>query len=843
MPGVASQPPLTLSFPAKVAGQASSKTGDRGSPGIKASTPGPSPSTALPPINNPAQLGFSVSHQKVELDLDFKNRSVRGRTEITIYPHSRDLKNIRLNFSQGDVQNASINGRGASWKYQDPYHSLRLHSVHQWRRLGQKLESLCQAPMGSPDLVFAIPKGVYIEELDPYSVEAQDRVYLRVPSGTGPAPSAATDDPADAQSAATKAGEPPKYTALTLSIDFAIDNIRDGLQFIGVANGDGRYPYAYTNNMTHVNSYCCLFPCVADTNARNSWEVALTCPATLDDVFPTLQPNGQPSRDDESTEIIAVCSGDLADEIVDPQNPTKKTFSFSWSAPLSASQIGFAVGPFEYVNLSQFRDDDEDGQLGENAIPVHGFCLPGRADEVRNTCVPLAKAIDFISLSYGLYPFSSFKLCFVDDLACSTISTASLSICSHRLLFPEDVIDHLYDSTRALVYTLACQWVGVNIKPKSVCDTWVTVGLAYYITDTFMRKLCGNNEYRYRQKLMADQVCDIDISRPSLYDLGPLLRLDASQLEFMELKAPLVMYILERRLSKASGKPTISRIISRIFLNARMGELPGNGALTTSYFQRTCERFGHAKLDIFFQQWAYGAGCPRFQATQRFNKKKLVVEMMIRQVQGDQTGPRDLDRDTFMRDVKEETRNVYAGHVQTVFTGPMTIRIHEADGTPYEHIVDIKEGVTKFDIPYNTKYKRLKRNKRQKDRTGAVNPPNTPNAVAGATTVVAEAGSEMQDDVLLYCLGDVLQTEEDVQKWRLVDWSKEDEDRMGQESYEWIRMDADFEWICKMSLTMPEYMYLSQLQQDRDVVAQYEARIFSLPFRSRSALLCFELCS
>jgi hypothetical protein len=160
-----------------------------------------------------------------------------------------------------------------------------------------------------------------------------------------------------------------------------------------------------------------------------------------------------------------------------------------------------------------------------------------------------------------------------------------------------------------------------------------------------------------------------------------------------------------------------------------------------------------------------------------------------------------------MRDVKEEIRGVYAGTVQPVFSGSMTIRIHEADGTPYEHIVEIKEGITKFDIPYNTKYKRLKRNKRQKER-------------AAAST--GDPNSETQDDVLLYCLGDVLQTEEEVQDWKLVDWSKEDEERMGQESYEWIRMDADFEWICKLSLVMPGYMYLSQLQQDRDVVAQLE---------------------
>lgn len=138
----------------------------------------------------------------------------------------------------------------------------------------------------------------------------------------------------------------------------------------------------------------------------------------------------------------------------------------------------------------------------------------------------------------------------------------------------------------------------------------------------------------------------------------------------------------------------------------------------------------------------------------------------------------------------------------------MTIRIHEADGTPYEHIIEIKEATTKFDIPYNTKYKRLKRSRRQKERS--------------ALAAGIEFPAEGNDDVLIYCLGDILQSDEEVKEWRLTDWSKDDEDKMNQESYEWIRMDADFEWICKMHMNMPGYMYLSQLQQDRDVVAQLE---------------------
>lgn len=276
------------------------------------------------------------------------------------------------------------------------------------------------------------------------------------------------------------------------------------------------------------------------------------------------------------------------------------------------------------------------------------------------------QAIDFFTLAYGSYPFSNYKLCFVDDLFPDVLHTGSLSICSNRLLFPEDILEPLDRVTRQLVHALATQWMGINIIPKEAVDTWVVVGIAYFITDMFMRKLSGNNEYRYRQKRASDRTSEFDVARPSLYDTGPLITLDPSELEFMTLKAPLILFILDRRLTKASGSSGLSRIVSRVFLNAKVGDL-ANGAIDTNYFMKTCEKLGHAKLDVFFAQWVFGAGCPRFRINQRFNKKKLVVEMLIQQSQGE-LPERDLEKQTFMRDVKEEIHNVYAGPVQPVFT-------------------------------------------------------------------------------------------------------------------------------------------------------------------------------
>lgn len=186
------------------------------------------------------------------------------------------------------------------------------------------------------------------------------------------------------------------------------------------------------------------------------------------------------------------------------------------------------------------------------------------------------------------------------------------------------------------------------------------------MTDMFLGSLWGRNEFRFRQKIAADTLSELDVSRPSLYQLGAILTLHPGESEFMALKAPLVLSILHQRLIKASGRNGINRVFWRLFLNAKVDET--QRSISTQGFLRICEKIGHQKLDAFFNQWVYGAGCPHFWVTQRFNKKKLVVEMSIRQMQADRVPEHKLEPDTFMQEVQEDKHNVWAETVQPLFT-------------------------------------------------------------------------------------------------------------------------------------------------------------------------------
>jgi len=768
-------------------------------------------------------LGFVVSHQKLELEIDFTTQSITGRTEITILPQRRDLRVLRFNAQQCEIvaNSVTINTKAALFEYENAYAKLDINERVTWTASQHEMQKEKIAPMLSTkpvlgELNINIPRSLRIEEVNPFSENAPSAVRDRVVG-------AVAIRPASTPMLTPRPGDDSllRFAPLVVS-----------MRFVGVEEGDHRYPHVYTRHSMYPGTASCIFPCIDDPQMRNTWEVAIKCGRTLGDALrrPVQKSNGIPghkhthskhhgheaavelSADDKQLEMTVVCSADQTNEVTDPTDNTKKIVSFLCDNQVAPHHIGFAIGPFEQVDLSEFRVGTEDDKLGQKAVQVVGYCLPRRSEEVKNVCQTLPTAVDWFSLTFGSYPFVDYKVCFVDDQIPDTEPLASLSLCSNRMLHDYTIIDPEIDVMRKLTHALASQWIGVSIVALSRADMWVVVGVSYFITELFMKHLCGNNEYRFRMKTLADKLVEVDMQRPTLYSLGEILHLGSFEMDFMILKAPLVLFILDRRLMKFSGSTGLTRIISKLFINASTGEQLIDKTVSTEGFRKICEKVGHYKLDAFFSQWVLGSGCPRFQIVQKFNKKRLAVEMMISQKQDTMPTQRKLEKEGFMREFKEETNGIYAGEVQSVFTGPMTIRIHEADGTPYEHIVEIREKDQKFEIPYHTKYKRLKRSRREKER-----------ATAGPGVTIT---AENQDDVLLYCLGDVLQAQEEVKEWGLVDWDPEIEQRMDQESYEWIRMDADFEWICEMGINMPAYMYVSQLQQDRDVVAQQDSLLY-----------------
>ncbi|KAK9454852.1 hypothetical protein V1511DRAFT_372099 [Dipodascopsis uninucleata] len=759
-----------------------------------------------------------TGHQRVELAIDIAGNSIQGSTEITVLPTDPTIKAFRLDFRQGRVTAALVNGKAAKFDYNDLWASTfsqktreSSRSVHQAEAVRNQLNPLISDYLPGSELVVHLPRGVKIQPQETYASSI----------GLSVSPSLSRHESPDIGG---KSDLYNPFAPVTLRLLFRVDNPVMGLNFVH-KSAKHRYDHVYTYSTPYGLCTSSWVPCVDGLWERSTWEFEFTVPKSLGDIVNNNQLVDREKEDEDTErELVVVCSGDLVQEATHPSDHSKKIVLFSQTTPVGPQHVGFAIGPFVQTSLSELSESEEEDHNSSSVVDIFAYAFPGRQDDVVNTCMFMYRAMKFFVHEYGSYPFSYFNLCFVEDAPDDLPPYCGLAIASDIHLFPTEAIDPIFTETKYLTTLLAAQWCGVNIVPKYWSSLWVTIGICRYISGTFLRKLMGNNEYRFCLKKDAEKICELDIGRAPIGSPDLEFPLDQDTLKFITLKAPVILHILDRRLTKSGGSFGLSRAIPKIFLQAMSGDLT-NGYLSSSHFQRVAEKVSHSKLDAFFQEWIYGSGYPIFRITQRFNKKKMFIEMGIRQVQNvemPKSGP--MEENEFIKDAKKFVggpENIES-NVRSVFTGPMTIRIHEADGTPYEHVVNIKDAFTKLDIQYNTKYKRLRRHLRQRDK-------QISNVAMAATAVSGEPMDEGElDGILLHSLGDVLSSETEMEEWRLTDWTKEEEDQMTNEAFEWMRVDSDFEWICVIYINQPDYMYASQLQQDRDVVAQYECiRYFS----------------
>jgi hypothetical protein len=134
------------------------------------------------------------------------------------------------------------------------------------------------------------------------------------------------------------------------------------------------------------------------------------------------------------------------------------------------------------------------------------------------------------------------------------------------------IIDETHDSIIEQSKCLSYQWFGEYIFRKNESDIWLSYGLSHYISSLFVKKHFGLNEYKYRLKKDFERIFMLDVNQPPLFNLfshnGPTGHNDATtpvleamtgqaskdfmaeNLNFVKLKAPVIIYLLEKHMGK-----------------------------------------------------------------------------------------------------------------------------------------------------------------------------------------------------------------------------------------------------------------------------------------------------
>lgn len=726
---------------------------------------------------------FVPSHQMVSLDVDMERHAIRGVTELSIEPTSSLLDKIRLHCSRPVVHKVSIDGHPCTF--------VR-HGPQTRRQLIQKIQQQ-RKNYTEGDLEIIIPT---------------DQVQIE-PVGES------------------------SYRQLKVRIEFYLVAPTSGVVF------NESTVHTETRALEPNSTASTWLPCVDTRHDRPTWDLFYSVPACAGSAETQLLP------------LTVVSSGELSSLIVHPRDPARRMFRYTMLTPTPACMLGWAIGPFtsacsldssllgvgnpngeseQEVPDEREEDDAEEteqkanGEEGEEAEEaeeakashnaklnkstvdaiggVFAFTYGGHQDELENTCAFIPEALAFHSQEFGAYPYTTYKTVFMDGLQQPVVTCAALTLLSTDFLHPANIIEQVYETRRCLGLAIAHQWFGTYIVEETWSDHWLVAGLAGFTASLFVKHNLGVNEHRYRLKRDMARLCHADVNqKPISYVSQKDTVATKEDREFISLKAPIVLHMLDRRMIKGGHSLGMHRIIGKLLVAAMSGELGASNAVGTAWFLKLCRKISNGSVDIreFADQWIKGSGCPVFHLGYAFNRKRLAVEITLHQesTNAKATAP-------WVKPTK-------------LFRGQITARIREADGTPYEHVLEIHERWKKFDVQFNTKYKRIRRSTKRfhlRQMAAAAEELNVNTEVLGL-----EDDGETYSNIALFGA----ENEQEKNDWRVVEWGEDDDESLASATFEWIRIDPDLEWACVLHFEQPDFMWAAQLHRDRDVAAQLEA--------------------
>lgn len=245
---------------------------------------------------------FYVGHQKVSIDVDLQENCIQGWTELTIVPTDHNLRQVRLDCRHLQVHNVLINGRKASFEYNDllsnakPIPGSTVYQHHQYKK---KIDELMKDTLPG-ELVIHLPKGMRILPQDNGSVQLAEEEGL-VPK------------PIDAA----------YYRPLVAKIEYSLSKPNTGFTFVGGKSSIVKrsYWHAYTNHSPIGQATSNWLPCIDGLWELCTWELEISVPRTIQDIGnPKLddseeENNVDGEEDKEVQEILVVCNSTFPLEV------------------------------------------------------------------------------------------------------------------------------------------------------------------------------------------------------------------------------------------------------------------------------------------------------------------------------------------------------------------------------------------------------------------------------------------------------------------------------------------------------------------------------------------------
>jgi len=290
----------------------------------------------------------------------------------------------------------------------------------------------------------------------------------------------------------------------------------------------------------------------------------------------------------------------------------QKTWTWRQSLPVSTYLISFVAGEYKEKKDTW------------HSIPITYNVPRGMEDTIDATFSRTKEMLDFFSSRFGVpYPWDQYAQTAVHDFVASGMENVSATTLAARDILHADLASERPEAVDSLIsHEMTHQWFGDLVTCKDWTNTWLNEGFATFGADLWEEHYYGVDASSYRY--WRDQ--NTWMQSRELYPIPIVTRDINDSVEYVGNvydKAGWVIHMLREQM----GDDAFFRALKHYLEANRLQNV------VSADLAKAIEESSGTNVDLFFDQWIYGAGAPRFTVRSTYDEAIKKVSLSVKQMQ------------------------------------------------------------------------------------------------------------------------------------------------------------------------------------------------------------------
>jgi len=307
---------------------------------------------------------------------------------------------------------------------------------------------------------------------------------------------------------------------------------------------------------------------------------------------------------------LTVSNGKLLSVQDAPNN--QKTWTWRQSLPVSTYLISFVAGEYK-----------EKKDTWRN-IPITYNVPRGMEDTIDPTFSRTKEMLDFFSERFGVpYPWEQYAQTAVHDFVASGMENVSATTLAARDILHADLASERPEAVDSLIsHEMTHQWFGDLVTCKDWTNTWLNEGFATFGANLWEEHYYGVDASSYRY--WRDQ--NTWMQSKELYPIPIVWRDINDSVEYVGNVYDKAGWVI-RMLREQMGDEAFFRALKHYLEANRLQNV------VSADLAKAVEESSGTNVDLFFDQWLYGAGAPRFTVRSSYDDSGKKVSLSVKQTQ------------------------------------------------------------------------------------------------------------------------------------------------------------------------------------------------------------------